>query len=113
MAVADTDQLLELQRQCRKTYVEPALIQYAVRLAAATRQPDKYLTYGASPRASIHMIECAPALAFLRRRDYAPPQDVLDMGPAALPHPLSLSYNALAEARPPDDLITRLRRKRR
>src|SRR5690242_15169960 len=59
LAVAGTDQLLELQRQCRKTYVEPALIQYAVRLAAMTRQPDKYLTYGASPRASIHMIECA------------------------------------------------------
>src|SRR5881628_122913 len=41
MAVATTDQLGELQRQCRKGYVEPALIQYAVRLAAATRQPDK------------------------------------------------------------------------
>src|SRR6266550_1985087 len=41
LPVADTDQLLELQRQCRKTYVEPALIQYAVRLAATTRQPDK------------------------------------------------------------------------
>src|SRR5204863_4354191 len=73
MAVATTDQLGELQRQCRKSYVEPALIQYAVRLAAATRQPDKYLLYGASPRASIHLIECARALSFLRGRDYALP----------------------------------------
>src|SRR4051795_581533 len=64
MAVATTEQLGELQRQCRKSYVEPALIQYAVRLAAATRQPDKYLLYGASPRASIHLIECARALSF-------------------------------------------------
>src|SRR5678815_5179232 len=48
-AVASIEQLLELQRECRKGYVEPALVQYAVRLASATRQPDKYLTYGASP----------------------------------------------------------------
>src|SRR5256714_2331629 len=107
LAVADTDQLLELQRQCRKTYVEPALIQYAVRLAATTRQPDKYLTYGASPRASIHMIECARALAFLRGRDYALPQDVVDMVPDVLRHRLVLSYEALAEGLTPDELIKR------
>src|SRR5438067_401122 len=111
MAVADTDQLLELQRQCRKTYVEPALIQYAVRLAAATRQPDKYLTYGASPRASIHMIECARALAFLRGRDYALPQDVVDMVPDVVRHRLVLSYEALAEGLTPDELIKRLMQK--
>jgi len=111
LAVADTDQLLELQRQCRKTYVEPALIQYAVRLAAMTRQPDKYLTYGASPRASIHMIECARALAFLRGRDYALPQDVVDMVPDVLRHRLVLSYEALAEGLTPDELIKRLMQK--
>ncbi|HZE59863.1 MAG TPA: MoxR family ATPase [Burkholderiales bacterium] len=111
MPVADTDQLLELQRQCRKTYVEPALIQYAVRLAAATRQPDKYLTYGASPRASIHMIECARALAFLRGRDYALPQDVIDMVPDVVRHRLVLSYEALAEGLTPDELIKRLMQK--
>jgi MoxR-like ATPase len=111
MAVADTDQLLELQRQCRKTYVEPALIQYAVRLAATTRHPDKYLTYGASPRASIHMIECARALAFLRGRDYALPQDVVDMVPDVLRHRLVLSYEALAEGLTPDELIKRLMQK--
>ena len=111
LAVADSDQLLELQRQCRKTYVEPALIQYAVRLAATTRQPDKYLTYGASPRASIHMIECARALAFLRGRDYALPQDVVDIVPDVLRHRLVLSYEALAEGLTPDELIKRLMQK--
>src|SRR5438067_3467485 len=85
MAVATTDQLGELQRQCRKGYVEPALIQYSVRLSAATRQPDKYLLYGASPRASIHLIECARALSFLRGRDYALPEDVIDPVPDVLP----------------------------
>src|SRR6476660_10365974 len=111
MAVATTDQLGELQRQCRKNYVEPALIQYAVRLAAATRQPDKYLLYGASPRASIHMIECARALAFLRGRDYALPEDVVDLVPDVLRHRLVLSYEALAEGLTADELIKRLMQK--
>src|SRR5829696_8893021 len=62
-AVATTEQLSALQRDCRKGYVEPSLMQYAVRLAAATRDPERYgvkdvqryLTFGASPRASIHL----------------------------------------------------------
>jgi len=78
------------------------------RLAAATRQPDKYLTYGASPRASIHMIECARALAFLRGRDYALPQDVVDMVPDVVRHRLVLSYEALSDALTPDQLILRI-----
>ncbi|HEY7242118.1 MAG TPA: AAA family ATPase, partial [Burkholderiales bacterium] len=60
VATATTEQLNELQRECQNGYVDPALKQYAVRLAAATRDPDrfgvgdvaKYLSFGASPRAS-------------------------------------------------------------
>jgi MoxR-like ATPase len=111
MAVATTDQLGELQRECRKGYVEPALIQYAVRLAAATRAPDKYLLYGASPRASIHLIECARALAYLRGRDYALPEDVVDLVPDVFRHRLVLSYEALAEGLTPDELIRRVMQK--
>src|SRR5512144_2445625 len=56
MPVATTDDLARLQRECRKGYVDPALMQYAVRLVAATREPDRYgvkdaaryITYGAS-----------------------------------------------------------------
>jgi MoxR-like ATPase len=115
-AVATTEQLGALQRECRKAYVEPALIQYAVRLAAATRDPErcgirgieKYLTYGASPRASIHLIEGARALAFLRARDYALPQDVTDLVPDVFRHRLVLSYEALAEGLTPDALIGRI-----
>src|SRR2546426_2147711 len=76
--VATTEQLSALQRECRSSYVDPSLIQYAVRLAAATRNPEqygikdlsRYITYGASPRASIHLIEAARALAHLRGRAY-------------------------------------------
>ena len=115
-AVATTEQLGALQRECRKVYVEPALIQYAVRLSAATRDPErfgikgieKYVTYGASPRASIHVIEGARALAFLRGRDYALPQDVSDLVPDVFRHRLVLSYEALAEGLTPDALIGRI-----
>ena len=70
VAVATTEQLSALQRECRTGYVDPSVIQYAVRLAGATRNParhglgdlSRYVSYGASPRASIHLIEGARAL---------------------------------------------------
>ena len=85
-----------LQQDCRKGYVDPALIQYAVRLASATRQPERYgangisryIAFGASPRGSIHLIEGARALAFLRGRNYVLPEDVADLAPGrAAPSP--------------------------
>ena len=116
MPVCSTEQLQQLQRTCRKVYVEPALIQYAVRLANATREPERfglknmssYLTYGASPRASIHVIEGARALAMLRGRDYALPEDVADLVPDVFRHRLVLSYEALAEGLSPDQIIQRI-----
>ena len=65
--------------------------------ASASRTWRKYITYGASPRASIHLIEGARALAFLRGRDYALPEDVTDLVPDVFRHRLVLSYEALAE----------------
>jgi len=115
-AVATTDQLAALQRECRMGYVDPSLMQYAVRLVAATRDPEKfgvkdvgrYITYGASPRATIHLIEGARALAFLRGRSYVLPEDVTDLTPDVLRHRLSLSYEALADALTADQLIHRI-----
>jgi MoxR-like ATPase len=115
-AVATTDELAALQRECRTGYVDPSLMRYAVRLTHATRSPDrfgipdmaKYVTYGASPRASIHLIEAARALAFLRGRAYVLPEDVSDLAPDVLRHRLSLSYEALADAVTADALILRI-----
>ena len=112
-AVATTEQLADLQRQCRNGYVDPSLIQYAVRLVSATREPERhgikdlsrYITFGASPRATIHLIEGARALAFLRGRDYVLPEDVTDLVPDVLRHRLVLSYEALAEGRSADDIV--------
>jgi MoxR-like ATPase len=106
--VCDTEELRLLQQECRRVYVEPSLIQYAVRLAAATRVSDKRITYGVSPRASIHLVEGARALAFLRGRDYALPEDVVDLAPDVLRHRLVLSYEALAEGITADELVRKL-----
>ncbi len=114
--VATTEQLSALQRECRSGYVDPALIQYAVRLASATRDPTRhgvddlvpYLSYGASPRACIHLIEAARALAYLRGRTYALPEDVIDLVPDVFRHRLVLSYQALAEGMTADQLIRRI-----
>ena len=111
--VATTEQLAELQRECRRGYVDPALMQYAVRLVSATREPERHgikdlsrlLTFGASPRATIHMIEGARALAFLRGRDYVLPEDVTDIAPDVMRHRLVLSYEALAEGKSADDIV--------
>ena len=115
-AVATTEELALLQRECRSGYVDPSLIQYAVRLVAATRQPDRfgikdlarYLTYGASPRATIHLIEGARALAYLRGRTYVLPEDVSDLAPDVLRHRLSLSYEALADGQSADQIVQRI-----
>jgi MoxR-like ATPase len=115
-AVATTEQLSAIQRECRSGYVDPSLIQYAVRLASATRDParygiadlSRYLSYGASPRASIHLIEAARALAYLRGRNYALPEDVTDLATDVLRHRLVLSYQALSDALTPDQLIHRV-----
>jgi MoxR-like ATPase len=115
-AVATTEQLSALQAECRAGYVDPALIQYAVRLASATRDParhglaelSRYLSYGASPRACIHLIEAARALACLRGRDYVLPEDVNDLVSDVFRHRLVLSYQALADAMTADQLIRQI-----
>jgi MoxR-like ATPase len=115
-AVATTDQLSALQRECRGGYVDPALVKYAVRLTAATRHPQrygveplaKYLSFGASPRAPICLVESARALAFLRGRSYVLPEDMTDLVADVFRHRLILTYEALADGVTPDQLIGRI-----
>ncbi|MDQ6715761.1 MAG: MoxR family ATPase, partial [Actinomycetota bacterium] len=111
--VLDADALRGFQRQADAVYVDPAVIEYAVRLSTATREPAsvgrpelaRFLTYGASPRASINMVLAARALAFLRGREYALATDVRDLARDVLRHRIVLSYEALAEDMSADDLL--------
>jgi len=112
--VLSTDDLLALQGEVDQVYVDPALIDYAVRLATSTRAPTahgmpelaRYITYGASPRASINLILTAKALAYVRGRDYALPQDVRDMARDVMRHRLVLSFEALSDDIAPDNVMT-------
>ena len=103
--VIDLDQLADMQARAAQVYVDPALIEYSVALANATRRPDdvelaklaRYVTFGASPRASINLILGARALAFIRGRYYAVPKDVTDLVLDVFRHRLVLSYEALTD----------------
>jgi MoxR-like ATPase len=112
--VLTTRQLLDLQRQVDGVFVDPALIEFAVRMVTATRQPEavglkelgRYIMFGASPRASINLILTARALAYVRGRSYVLPQDVSDMALDVMRHRLVLSYEALSDSVTADDLLT-------
>jgi MoxR-like ATPase len=114
--VASTEQLAELQKQCRAVYVDPSLVEYAVKLVTCTRTPEKHglkdlrsqITFGASPRATINLTEGARALALLRGRNYALPEDMSDLVPEVLRHRLVLSYDALSAGLTPDALIAQI-----
>jgi len=111
--VIDVETLRRFQWAADAVYVDPHLIEYAVRLSSATRDPAaagtpdiaRYLTFGASPRASINMVLGAKALAFLRGREYALPTDVRELARDVLRHRIVLSYEALADDVSPDDLL--------
>ena len=115
-SVATTEQLAALQAKCRRVYVDPSLVQYAVRLVSSTRNPEKhgikdlarFITYGASPRATINLTEGARALAMLRGRSYALPEDMTDLVPDVLRHRLALSYEALSEGLTADTVISKI-----
>jgi MoxR-like ATPase len=114
--VMSSAELLQMQQAADAVYVDPALMDYAVRVVTATRKPASvglrdlagYMAFGASPRGSINMILSAKALAFLRGRDYALPQDVTDLALDVLRHRVVLSYEALADNVSADSILTRV-----
>lgn len=115
-SVVNTNQLIDLRKEAASVYVDPALIEYAVRLASATREPDKfgirdvakYIMYGTSPRASINLIITARALAYVRGRAYVLPQDILDMAFDVMRHRLVLSYEAMSDNITADMILDRI-----
>ena len=111
-----TEQLAALQREADKVYVDPSLMSYAVSLVTATRNPEiagladlkRYLMFGASPRASINLVLAGRALAFLRGRTYALPQDISTIAPDVIRHRLVLSYEALSDNIKAGELVRKI-----
>jgi MoxR-like ATPase len=114
--VLSLDQLRSLQKAADDVYVDHGVVDYAVNLVLATREPAKFglpelaelIAYGASPRASLGLIAAGRSLALLRGRTYALPQDVFDVAPDILRHRLVLSYEALAQGLGVEHLLARL-----
>jgi MoxR-like ATPase len=114
--VLSPEDLLRMQRTASHVFVHHALVDYVVRLVVATRTPREHgmedvaawVSYGASPRASLGLIAASRALALIRGRDYVLPQDVLDVTVDVLRHRLVLSYDALADGVPADHIVKRI-----
>jgi len=114
--VLDPVELTRLQDVASRVFVHHALVDYVVRLVVATRTPGDHglsdvagwVAYGASPRATLGIVAAARALALVRGRDYALPQDVVDVAGDVLRHRLVLSYDALADGVPVEHIVTRV-----
>ncbi len=105
-----------LQRSAAQIFVHDAVVDYAVRLVAATRRPAEhnmpelapYIAYGVSPRATLGLVAASRVLAMMRRRRYVLPRDVFDVAPEVLRHRLVLSYEALAADVTADHIVARV-----
>jgi len=114
--IMTSDRLLGLQREVDEVYVDPSLMEYVVRIASATRQPGdyglgeltKYVSYGASPRASINLVLAGRALAFLRGRRYVTGQDLQDLALDVIRHRIVLSFEALSDEISADEIVKRV-----
>ncbi len=114
--VLSLDELGALQSATDAVYVDHGVVEYAVSLVLASRTPADFglgeltelLAYGASPRASLGLVAGARALALMRGRNYALPQDVFDVAPDILRHRLVLSYEALAQGLSVEQILARL-----
>lgn len=110
------EELVRLQGVAANVFVHHALVDYVVRLVVSTRTPSEHgltdvagwISYGASPRASLGIVAAARALALVRGRDYVLPQDIVDIVPDVLRHRIVLSYDALADGVPLDHIINRV-----
>lgn len=111
--VVHTDDILRARKTVRKVYMDEKIENYILDIVFATRQPDAsglakikpFISYGASPRASIYLVLASKAMAFMKRRGYVIPEDVRQVCPDVLRHRIGLSYEAEAESITQEDII--------
>ena len=114
--ILSPEQLKHLQQMTTRVFVDHAIVEFVVRVILVTRTPGehnlqdvaRWVSYGASPRASLGLIAAARGLALLRGRGYVLPDDVVDLIPDILRHRLVMSYDALADGVPVEHVITRI-----
>ncbi|BCY14215.1 MoxR family ATPase [Actinoplanes sp. L3-i22] len=114
--IIDPETLVTLQQAADQVYVDPSLIEFAVQLANASRDPARvgltdlarYVTYGASPRSSISLVLAARALAYVRGREYVVPEDLADLALDVMRHRMVLSYEALSDEVTADLILSKI-----
>ena len=104
--------IAEVRAAVDEIYIDEKVKDYIVDIVCATRDPQKYglklanyISYGASPRATIYLAVAAKAQAFLQQRGYVTPQDVKSVGADVLRHRVIVSYEAEAEDKTSEDVI--------
>ena len=105
--VLTADELLRLSDCVGKVYVEPSLLRYVAAIVHQTRT-SKAVYLGASPRASVALMQSAKAFALLQGRDFITPEDVKFIAPSVLQHRLTLTAEAEMEGHTPSKVIRRL-----
>jgi MoxR-like ATPase len=114
--VVTTDEILNARKMVRHIYVDEKIKDYVLDLVFTTRQPgtnglselSTLINYGASPRASIYMIDAARAHAFLKGRGFVTPEDIKQIAPDVLRHRIIVTYEAEAENITTDHLVQRI-----
>ena len=125
--VLDAKKLSECRALLDKVTCDDRIVEYIVSLVAVTRPAvekkaggrlavssvkkddvARYISYGASPRSGIALLQCAKVYALFAGRSFVLPEDVKAAAPAVLRHRLVLSYEAAADGVTADDIITRI-----
>ncbi len=108
-------QILEMQEFNQKIYADKKIKQYVAEIIDATRYPEKYglnikehIEYGASPRASLWLILATKAHAMINGRGYVKPEDIKSIAYDVLRHRILLTYEAEAEQKTSDEIITKI-----
>jgi MoxR-like ATPase len=115
-AVINTDQIARARGVVQQVYVDEKLEDYILDLVFATREPtrhglkelDELIEYGASPRATLALIQAARAHAFLKHRAFVTPEDIKAVAFDVLRHRVSLTYEAEAESLTPESVLQRV-----
>lgn len=112
--IIQKENIAEIKNIVSQIYIDEQIISYIVDLVNATRQPAKYdldpdlISYGASPRASIYLALASKANAFIRGKGFVTPEDIRAVADDVLRHRVILSYEAEAEEKTPEEIITRV-----
>jgi MoxR-like ATPase len=113
-AVLDRSDVLDIRSVCHDILIAPHVQDYAVQLVMAT-QPDqkeaheearKYIRYGSSPRGAQSLVECGRVLALMRGRLHLSVDDIKEVAPAVLRHRIILNFDAHADGKTPDSILS-------